>query len=713
MRLLGRDVGQPLVRRGQRAAGLFELPGDAALLLGGAVPVGPTRLTGRGVPVVGSLRAGAGIAAAAEHNAALGQVGPGQFGGCGGVLGPAARLFDRGSRHHAGRRAHAPAGRCEAVTFGGDHHEVVAGQREVDGLLPPVDPDGATDQGVEHRLGDRSPLPHPHMAPDRLGTAAGGQLPDPRRRRPWRQDGAGDPALAQGGQRGLRRAPAVDHDGGDAGTDGSLEGGVPALVDLDQVDQGTDDTVDVAQQLAPARALQVRQRPLQCLGPGGRAVACFLGLVGRELGRFRRLHGCFELRTARRQLGGQGRGRLLELVGLLGEEVGPHRGARRPLLEAADTRPERVHVLLLARRRPAYRLDARPDPGQGLIRRVLTQHRRPACPQCLRLMVESGERRLELGSLGCAAGLFLGLGRHQLAGQAGRLGLERRDHVDVGGGIERGHHAPAPLPQHAREPTGAFHQPLDSTQRVGQVLFAAGRQLCGGRGRLGVELLERGVQLLFLVATDGQVLCGRLATSAQVCLLGPGEIPPQRQQLGRHAVVRTGRRRLPLQRPDLAPHLADQVAQALQVLSGPRQPALRPLAPAPVLQHAGRLFDDGASVFGPGVEDRVELALADDHVLLTTDARVAQQLLDVEQAARRPVDGVLAVARAEERPGDGHLGQVDRELAQGVVDGQRHLGPAQLGPRGGPGEDDILHLRRAQRARPLGAQHPRDGVDDV
>ena len=95
------------------------------------------------------------------------------------------------------------------------------------------------------------------------------------------------------------------------------------------------------------------------------------------------------------------------------------------------------------------------------------------------------------------------------------------------------------------------------------------------------------------------------------------------------------------------------------------------------------------------------------------DARVAEQLLDVEQPARRPVDGVLAVAGAEERPGDGDLGEVDRQLARRVVDGQRHLGPAQLGTRGGPGEDDVLHLRRAQRARALGAEHPGHGVDHV
>ena len=96
-----------------------------------------------------------------------------------------------------------------------------------------------------------------------------------------------------------------------------------------------------------------------------------------------------------------------------------------------------------------------------------------------------------------------------------------------------------------------------------------------------------------------------------------------------------GRRRLALERADLAAHLAQQVAEALEVLLGGGQAALGPLAPAAVLEDPGRLLDDGPAVLGPGVQDRVELALADDHVLLAADPRVRQELLDVEQPARR------------------------------------------------------------------------------
>ena len=159
--------------------------------------------------------------------------------------------------------------------------------------------------------------------------------------------------------------------------------------------------------------------------------------------------------------------------------------------------------------------------------------------------------------------------------------------------------------------------------------------------------------------------------AGQVGELGPGQVAADRQQLAGDAVVRAGCGGLALEGADLAAHLADQVAQAFEVLGRAGQAALGPLTAPPVLQHPGRLLDDGPAVLGAGIQHRVELALPDDHVLLTPDARVREQLLHVEQAAGSAVDGVLAVARAEEGAGDGHLGQVDRELPRGVVDGQR------------------------------------------
>ena len=125
-----------------------------------------------------------------------------------------------------------------------------------------------------------------------------------------------------------------------------------------------------------------------------------------------------------------------------------------------------------------------------------------------------------------------------------------------------------------------------------------------------------------------------------------------------------GRVGLALERAQLAAHLAEQVLQAGEVALGGRQAALGLLLAAAVLQDAGGLLDDQPALLGPGVEHGVDLALADDHVLLAADAGVGQQLLDVEQPARHAVDGVLAVAGAEQRAGDRDLGELDRQHAR-------------------------------------------------
>ena len=92
---------------------------------------------------------------------------------------------------------------------------------------------------------------------------------------------------------------------------------------------------------------------------------------------------------------------------------------------------------------------------------------------------------------------------------------------------------------------------------------------------------------------------------------------------------------------------------------------------------------------------------------------IGEQLLDVEQATRNVVDGVLAVAVAEQRPLDGDLGELDRQDAGGVVDGEADLGTPERRAARRAGEDDVVHLLAADGGRSLGAEHPGDGVDDV
>ena len=105
---------------------------------------------------------------------------------------------------------------------------------------------------------------------------------------------------------------------------------------------------------------------------------------------------------------------------------------------------------------------------------------------------------------------------------------------------------------------------------------------------------------------------------------------------------------LALERPQLAANLAQQVLHAQQAGLGGVEAALGLLLAPAVLEHAGGLLDDRPAILRTGVQHGVDLALADDDVLLAADAGVAEQLLHVEQAAGDAVDRVLALAGAEQ-----------------------------------------------------------------
>ncbi len=95
-----------------------------------------------------------------------------------------------------------------------------------------------------------------------------------------------------------------------------------------------------------------------------------------------------------------------------------------------------------------------------------------------------------------------------------------------------------------------------------------------------------------------------------------------------------------------------------------------------MLEDPGCLLDEGASLLRPGVQHRVDAALPDDGVGLTPQARVAQQLGDVQLTALHVVDGVGVLAGGEHRAADGDLAELDGQGPIGVVDGDLDRRPA-------------------------------------
>jgi len=143
------------------------------------------------------------------------------------------------------------------------------------------------------------------------------------------------------------------------------------------------------------------------------------------------------------------------------------------------------------------------------------------------------------------------------------------------------------------------------------------------------------------------------------------------------------------------------------------QLAQRLLLALAVLEDAGGFLDESAARLRAGVQDVVELALADDDVHLAAETGVGQQLLHVEQPAVVAVDRVLALPGPEHQPANRHLGILDRQRAVGVVDGEGDLGAAKRRAGRGAGDDDVLLLAAAERLGALLAHDPGQGVHDV
>ena len=166
-------------------------------------------------------------------------------------------------------------------------------------------------------------------------------------------------------------------------------------------------------------------------------------------------------------------------------------------------------------------------------------------------------------------------------------------------------------------------------------------------------------------------------------------------------------------RTQLTTDFTKEILQTGEVAFSRSEATFRLLLAAAVLQNAGSFFDDGAAFFRTCVQYRVDLTLRNDDVLLTTNTAVREQVLDVEQSTRHTIERVLAVARAEQRSGNGDLVELNRKHSRGVIDGEADLGPTECGPLGGTSKDDVIHLLRTNSGRRLGAKHPTDRVDDV
>ena len=98
---------------------------------------------------------------------------------------------------------------------------------------------------------------------------------------------------------------------------------------------------------------------------------------------------------------------------------------------------------------------------------------------------------------------------------------------------------------------------------------------------------------------------------------------------------------LALERPDLALHFFDDVADAQQICFGRFEFTQRFALLRFVFGNAGCFFENRATIFWPRTQDHVDLALLHHRVSGAGDAGVGEKVLDVAQAARRFVEQIF------------------------------------------------------------------------
>ena len=195
--------------------------------------------------------------------------------------------------------------------------------------------------------------------------------------------------------------------------------------------------------------------------------------------------------------------------------------------------------------------------------------------------------------------------------------------------------------------------------------------------------------------------------------LAAGDEHAQRGELGDELLVPSRRLGLALERAELAANLAQQVLQAQQVGLGGIEPALGLLLALAVLEDACRFLDDARRSSGRALSTASiwpwltitccwRPTPASDNSSWRSSSRhgaplIAYSLSPLRNRMRVSVTSLNSTGSSPD------------ELSSVRLD----LGPAERRTLLGAGEDDVVHLLRADGSRRLRAEHPGDGIDDV
>ena len=227
------------------------------------------------------------------------------------------------------------------------------------------------------------------------------------------------------------------------------------------------------------------------------------------------------------------------------------------------------------------------------------------------------------------------------------LTAQRCDNITIDCRLSLTHNASEALVDEVLGTVGSLAEAFEPCECIAKVNGSLCRQVAFEADDVDIERGEQCAKFTILGTEVTPVLGVGIHLLAQGLDLAPGQPYLASVQLGDNIAVTTSGVGLLFQRTKLAANLAEEILNASEVCFGGDEAALCLLAALAELQNSGSLFDDETTILGASIEHRIDLALTDDHVLGSTNARVRQHLLDIEQTTRHAVERVFAVARTK------------------------------------------------------------------
>ena len=208
--------------------------------------------------------------------------------------------------------------------------------------------------------------------------------------------------------------------------------------------------------------------------------------------------------------------------------------------------------------------------------------------------------------------------------EPGRVCLEVRNHAGVEELTLVAFKRAATLDEHRSQSPRPFAKLLDVAQAIANVARSACRKLRLNRHHCRIEYRKGRLQFRFV---GGTLKLGRgqsFELDSQTRYFATRNKSLQSRQLNNERSMTLGGFSLTFEWAKLAADFSQQVLHAQQICLGCVEATLSLFFALPELQHPGSFFNDRPPVLRAGVEYCVNLALANNDVLLPTDAGIAE-----------------------------------------------------------------------------------------